>query len=214
MFCYTETDQQQLRNLGVSSRIEVIPNGIDTELFSAEGFTPHLVDTNGPVLLFVGRFVDGKCPDDVIRAYQHVHAQYPETTLYLCRWGPMRTDLEALAAQLGIRNSVRFLGEVPYQRMPEVYRSSNLLVLPSRTEGVPRAVLEARSCGLPVVVSDLPQLEELLSGGYYSVKIGNISQISEGIRELLDADCNQREQVNSWDTTVKMTTEALYSIQK
>ncbi|AKH97422.1 glycosyltransferase [Halanaeroarchaeum sulfurireducens] len=68
VFCYTETDKNLVRDLGVHSRIEVVPNGIDTERFTPEGPGSDLVKSDGPVVLFVGRLVEGKRPGIAIEA--------------------------------------------------------------------------------------------------------------------------------------------------
>lgn len=58
VFCYTGVDKQRVRELGVTSRIEVVSNRIDTERFTPEGSESDLIDAEGPVVLFVGRFAE------------------------------------------------------------------------------------------------------------------------------------------------------------
>jgi len=69
-----------------------------------------------------------------------------------------------LSESLGVGQAMRFAGELDQAQMADVYARSDILLLTSETEGVPRVVLEAMSCGLPVVVSDIPQLRELVAG--------------------------------------------------
>lgn len=68
MFCYTDEDRERVREFGVDSRIEVVPNGVDTERFTPDGPTSDLIDHDGPVVLFVGRLVEGKRPQDAVKA--------------------------------------------------------------------------------------------------------------------------------------------------
>jgi len=60
IFCYTDEDKRRVRELGVRSPITVVSNGIDTERFTPEGSTSELIESDGPVVLFVGRLVEGK----------------------------------------------------------------------------------------------------------------------------------------------------------
>jgi glycosyltransferase involved in cell wall biosynthesis len=120
---YTDTDRDRLRDLGVGSRIDVIPNGIDTERFRPQGPESDLIDHEGPVVLFIGRLVEGKRPSDAVRAMARVVERHPDAALYLCGEGPLRDNLSALAADIGIADAVTFLGQVPYEEMPAVYRS-------------------------------------------------------------------------------------------
>ncbi|ELY45578.1 glycosyltransferase family 4 protein [Natronorubrum sulfidifaciens] len=159
VFCYTGTDKQRVRDFGVSSPIEVVSNGIDTERFTPEGPESELVDAEGPVVLFVGRLVEGKRPWLVVEAFAEVLDEHHGAELYLCGGGPLRDDLEARVRELGIESSISFLGQVPYDEMPAVYRSADALVLPSRSEGVPRTIMEALSAELSVVSSELVQVQ-------------------------------------------------------
>ena len=120
VFCYTDVDKQRVRELGVSSRIEVVSNGIDTERFTPEGPESDLIDAEGPVVLFVGRFAEGKRPWLAVEAFAEVLAEYPDAELYLCGDGALREDLEAQVVELGIEEAVTFLGHVPYDEMPKV----------------------------------------------------------------------------------------------
>lgn len=213
VFCYTEVDKERVRDLGVSSRIEVVPNGIDTERFTPEGQESELIDADGPVVLFVGRFTDGKRPWLAIEAFAEVLEEHPDAELYLCGEGGLRGDLEAQVTELGIGESVTFLGHVPYDEMPKVYRSGDVLVLPSRAEGLPRTVLEAMASGVPVIASDLEQISPVVSGHGETVSGKNSNDFTDSIETILDrSGGDPRSQVvNSfdWGDTAEQTTTLL-----
>jgi glycosyltransferase involved in cell wall biosynthesis len=214
VFCYTDVDRKRLRDIGVRSRIDVVPNGIDTERFTPDGPESVLVDHEGPVLLFVGRLVDGKRPSDAVRAAARVVERHPDAALYLCGEGPLRDELAALAADLGIADAVTFLGQVPYDEMPAVYRSGDVLVLPSRAEGVPRTIMEAMATAVPVVCSDLPQVRNLVVDGGHTVDVGAHEAFAERIADCLAGEYPRggRERIladHSWRDTVSRTTRTL-----
>jgi glycosyltransferase involved in cell wall biosynthesis len=118
VLCYTGVDKQRVRELGVTSRIEVVSNRIDTERFTPEGSESDLIDAEGLVVLFVGRFAEAL-------------AEYPE----------------AEVGKLEIGEAVTFPRHVAHEEMSKVYRSGDILILPSQVEGVPRTVLEAMASG-------------------------------------------------------------------
>lgn len=214
VFCYTNTDRGRVRDLGVQSRIEVVANGIDTERFTPDGPESDLLKHDGPIVLFVGRLVEGKRPSDAVRALAAVQESHPDTALYLCGEGPLKDDLASLAKDLGIANSVIFLGHVPYKEMPSVYRSADTFVLPSRAEGVPRTVMEAMATDLPVVCSDLTQIRNLIVDGGYAVEVGDHEGFAERIDACLKGDHPHggRDRIvadHSWVDTVERTTECL-----
>jgi glycosyltransferase involved in cell wall biosynthesis len=219
VFCYTDVDKERVRELGVNSRIEVVPNGIDTERFTPVGPESELIDAEGPVVLFVGRFAEGKRPWLAVEAFVKVLEEYPDAELYLCGDGALREDLEAQVAELGVGESVTFLGHVPYEEMPKVYRSGDVLVLPSRAEGVPRTVLEAITSGTGVVVSNMEQVNSAFKRGLRTVSSINATGFSRGINHQLCNNTIKNSTTGSnssefrWKKTVKSTTAILERIQ-
>lgn len=215
VFCYTKEDKRRVEEFGVTSDIKVIPNGIDTERFTPEGSESGLINHDGPVVLFVGRLVGGKRPYDVIGAIDQVHAEYPDIRLYLCGEGAMREELENHVAERGLKDSVRFLGQVPYDEMPTLYRAADALVLPSRAEGLPRTVLEAMACNVPVVCSDLEQVVPVIGGAGTTVSVGDINGFANALNQALCGRYgNGRQSVKEafrWSETVEKTTRALKS---
>lgn len=212
VFCYTETDKERVRELGVSSPIKVIPNGIDTKRFTPDGSKSDLIDHDGPVVLFVGRLVEGKRPEIAIKTLAAVREQYPNAQLFLCGEGPLQNVLSEQVRECGLRDAVTFLGQVPYEEMPGVYRCADALVLPSRSEGVPRTVLEALASNVPVVTSDLPQVRSIVDGGGITVETGNVTGFAAGLVTVFEAEYEPRSRVVDsfdWTATVNQTTSLL-----
>jgi len=204
VFCYTEEDRERVRQFGVGSRIEVIPNGIDTERFHPEGEITERINHDGPVVLFVGRLVEGKRPRDAVEAVSKV-AKDRNVKLYVAGEGPLAEELSG--------EQVKLLGQLPYGEMPAVYRAADALVLPSRAEGLPRTVLEAMASRVPVVVSDLEQVAPVIGDGGVTAPVGDVKRFTDGLRRVLNGDVSDpRSQVVGqfdWTDTVKQTTQAL-----
>jgi len=212
ILCYTDEDKRRVRELGVTSPIEVVSNGIDTERFTPKGSTSKLIDAEGPVVLFVGRLVEGKRPEVAIKAFAEVRESMPDAELYLCGEGPLQSEIVELAAELGVREAVTFLGQVPYEGMPAVYRGADVLVLPSRAEGVPRTIMEALASGVSVVSSDLPQVRSAFGDEVVYVDGGDSAAVGEAIREGVDDSGSTLASSFQWERTVWETTEELEAI--
>jgi len=219
VFCYTETDKQRVQDLGVHSDVEVVANGIDTERFTPEGPESDSITSDGPVVLFVGRLVEGKRPGIAVEAFAGVREEHPDAELYLCGDGPLREQVTERAAELGVKDAVTFLGHVPYDEMPRVYRSGDVLVLPSRAEGLPRTVLEAMASGVPVVASDLEHVAPVVEEAGETVSVGNVGGFEREIRTLV-GDAGRRGKLGQagrrlvaeqfrWEETVEETTTEL-----
>lgn len=209
IFCYTKEDKTRVRDFGVDSRIEVVSNGVDTERFSPDGTESDLIDHDGLVILFVGRLVEGKRPMDAVHAVSRLPDSL-DAKLYVVGDGPLQEELEAEA------EDVVFLGHLPYDEMPAIYRAGDVLLLPSRAEGLPRTVLEAFSSGLPVVSSYLKQTAPIVKEAGKTVPVGDI----EGYIAALVRVLNDRERLGSqgrhtiidrfrWKETVEQSTNVL-----
>jgi glycosyltransferase involved in cell wall biosynthesis len=142
--------------------VQVIPNGVDTELFIPAHSKPP---RNESVLriLFVGRFQQQKNLPFLFRQV----AQLPITTfeLHLVGDGPEKQRLEKLARKLGIASAITWHGWLPPAALPHVYQSADCLVNPSLYEGMSNVVLEAMACRLPVIASRVPGNDELVREG-------------------------------------------------
>jgi glycogen(starch) synthase len=225
LLCYTAADERRLREVGVSSPVAVVPNGVDTSRFTPEGPRSDLLDRGDPAVLFVGRLVEGKRARDAIAAVERLRETHPDAQLYLCGDGPRRATLAASAG-----DGVTFLGERPYAEMPDIYRAADALVLPSRAEGTPRTVLEALACATPVVCSSLPHLRDAFGDAARYSEVGDVDGIRTHLADLsVDgsgaavtetdrrADTDQadatpapsRSVVTDWSETVRLTTERL-----
>jgi len=204
IFCYTDEDRDRVQEFGVDSRIEVVHNGIDTERFRPDGPESDRIDHDGPVVLFVGRLVEGKRPGDAVAAVSRL-AETRNAKLYVAGEGPLRSGL--------VDDHVEFLGQIPYEDMPSVYRAADALILPSRAEGLPRTVLEAMASGVPVVVSDLEQVAPVVGDGGVAVPVGDVAGFVEGLETVLYGEmANPRTQIEGqfdWTDTVNRTTRVL-----
>lgn len=148
-------------------RIVVHRMGVDC---SAIKFRPREILPDRPVeLLTVCRFVEQKGLEYAMRAFSELHAKHPLSRFTLVGDGPLRSDLEQLVSQLGVRHAVEFVGPQPQERVQEFLARAHVFVAPSVTardglmEGIPVALMEAMAAGLPVVStrhSGIPELIE------------------------------------------------------
>ncbi len=219
VFCYTAADERRLRSAGVDAPVTVVPNGVDTGRFTPDGPVHEALRTDRPVVLFVGRLVDGKNADHAVDAVARLRARDVPVELVVCGEGPRRESLERRVTDRGVSEDVRFLGDRPYEAMPSIYRGADLLVLPSRAEGFPRSVLEAFASGVPAVTSDLEQLQGVVPAAGRTVPLNDVSALAEALATLLAAS-GHREALGRrgrrlaverfrWSRTVGRTTARL-----
>jgi glycosyltransferase involved in cell wall biosynthesis len=109
----------------------------------------------------LARMVPVKGLADLLEAAALLRAREPRAVFALAGDGPLRPSLEAQAANLGLEETVHFLGFTP--ESADVLAALDVFVLPSLDEGVPLALLEALAAGKPVIASAVGGMAELLS---------------------------------------------------
>lgn len=114
---------------------------------------------DAPVLATVGALIPRKGQRFVIEALPVL----PGAILLLAGRGEDEAMLHRLAAQLGVAERVRFLGPVPHADLPILLNAADVLVLPSSSEGLANAWVEALACGTPVVTTPIPGAQELIT---------------------------------------------------
>ncbi len=136
-----------------------------------------------PILCTVGALIPRKGQDLVIRALPDL----PEARLLLVGQGPYEAHLRALAEELGVAQRVHFLGVLDHDLMPLVLSASQAMVLPSESEGLANAWVEALACGTPIVISDVGGARELVRGPEAGALVArDPAAIAQGVRLVLD----------------------------
>lgn len=160
IICYTETERDQLIDLGIQpEKISIIHNGVDTD-----HFVPLVNTLPRKQILWIGKYVPGKGVEYLLQGFQLFSRVFPDFTLLMIGRGPQKDDCIRMIEDLGLMEKVILRDFVENNDLPEIYQQSSLFVLPSLEEGVPRTILEAMACGVPVACTDLPQLVKIVSG--------------------------------------------------
>ena len=157
--------RQILQQIGIPpERIALIPNGVTlTETTRHDDPVSLKRELLGnaevQVVLYVGRLAEVKGIDRVLTVWASM-SHDKGAVLLIVGDGPLRKDLEAMAGRLGLRSSVRFLG--PQADVSKFYGMADLFVLPSRSEGMSNALLEAMVAGVPSVASNVGGNREVI----------------------------------------------------
>ncbi|WP_367044746.1 glycosyltransferase [Streptomyces sp. Je 1-332] len=160
--CVSEAERLTGQRAGIEAPWSVIPNGVDVERFRPEAAqsarTALGLSQREPLVVCVGRLCRQKGQDVLLRAWAAVAERMPLARLALVGDGPDAAGLREQAPA-----SVRFVGDV--QDAAPWYRAADLVVLPSRWEGMALVPLEAMACARPVVVTDVDGARESLPPG-------------------------------------------------
>jgi glycogen(starch) synthase len=141
----------------IKDRSSVICNGMDPlDLF------PEPLSFVQPRILFVGRLIHQKGLDIAIRAFGTLRYRFPRARFTIAGDGPIRSDLEQLATTLGMSDFIEFKGRIDPETVPALMNSATMVVMPSRTEGLPMVALEAAQMARPVIATSVGGLSEVV----------------------------------------------------
>ena len=164
----SEGMKKVLRQYGVDSHVEVVPNGVDLRPFQQAqplpradfGFTDQDI-----LLVYAGRLAPEKNLEFLLRSFAGVSQVIPNVHLLIVGGGQKQfeEELKPLPARLGIGDRVRFVGMIPYDRLPSYLAMCDAFVTASVTEVHPLSVIEAMAAGLPVLGIDSPGVGDSIS---------------------------------------------------
>lgn len=156
-------------NKDVGKRIEIIPMGVDINRFNPSrrsDFKNRFGASH--IILSVGRLVDKKGIEYLIKSMNKVSIIFPKAKLIIGGSGPERERLERLATELNLCDKILFAGRIDSSELPEYYASSDIFVLPSietksgDTEGLGVVLIEAMACGTPVIGSNIGGITDII----------------------------------------------------
>lgn len=167
----------------------VIPSGVDTNLFRPG-------KKRSGSFLSVGRFINKKRPDIVVSAFAAICRNRPEARLEMIGDGPLLEKCQALAAEEGIEDQVVFHGRQSHDfvrdrlKYSEVFVQHSVVATDGNTEGLPCAIQEAMSAGMPVISTRHAGIPEAVKEGEtgFLVDEGDKAGFADHMRRVLDMD--------------------------
>jgi len=220
LITHTEIGREDCEMMGAKpENIYVVPHGVDPYLRPASNADKNAVRAKyglrRPYLLFLGGVTPLKNVGNLIRAFAQIPESY-QLDLVLAgfmRWGVDREI--APIAELGLQERIKVIGYVPDEDLAALYSAAECLVLPSWYEGFGIPIVEAMSCGCPVVTSTgRHAAPEVAGGAALLVDPADPADIAQGIRRVLDNPTLRQMLIErglvrgpqfSWETTGRLT---------
>jgi glycosyltransferase involved in cell wall biosynthesis len=187
--------------LAESKRV-VVYHGVDRSLWSESPARPSVLERYGvrdtPYLLFVSQLYRQKHPDVLIEAFARwIEASGNRRHHLLLAGREEESDfaqgLRALARRLGIEARVRFLGLVPHEDLPTLYRRASVFVLPTSMESFGQPFVEAMSSGVPVICADTPIAREICGDAAVYSPVGDAPALAGRLATVVDGAAGQRD---------------------
>jgi len=168
-------------------KITVIPTGINFEKFSKAQPADRKelgIKKNGFVILYAGLIVPRKGIDIMLKVVKRLSKKQKNIKLLLVGEGPEKEKYQEIAKSYGIKDNVLFKSW--RKDIPNIMKSADILLLPSRGEGLPGIVMEAMASGLPVVASNIPCIPDLIDDKKtgFLCKQDDLNEFSKAVKKL------------------------------
>lgn len=164
--------KDRAQNFYAKKEFKVICNGVNTDTF----YPASKEKTEDFCILFVSRLIEGKGLQFIIPDLQKIQESTNKNVkLVIVGNGPYREELEKLVKACEAEKFVRFEGLRNSDELLQYYQHADVFILPSKQEGMPNVVLEAMSCGLPVVMTPCEGSRELIRNNGYVVPVEGFS---------------------------------------
>lgn len=223
-FVVTVSDELRERaiQLGIPpEKCRTIHNGCDFDIFrpASRATARHELNTDpgAELIVFAGRLVPLKGLRELMEAAAILCESRPRLCIVCIGEGPMDRELLRRASQPDLKGRVKFAGSASPHEIARWLAASNVFSLPSHSEGCPNVVIEALSCGRPVVASNVGGIPELVDSRCgILVPPGNAQQLAQGLSRALDRSWDQEEIAKSsrrsWDEVAHETYQACCSV--
>ncbi|MDP8298205.1 MAG: glycosyltransferase, partial [Candidatus Orphnella occulta] len=212
--CYIKTTLDGM--VSEKYNYKIIPMGVDIEFFNRdkpEDILPVLRETGKKLkLLFVGKMIEKKGLKFLLEALSILKQRGRDFKLDVIGGGPLKENIESYVKTLNLSADISFSGWVLNRRLPELYDSCDIAVVPSvfdskqETEGMPVVILEAMAMGAPVLASDISGIPDIVEHGYngWLIRPGDSSAIAGQIDEIYDIDITPYRK-NAADTALRFS---------
>lgn len=153
----------------IRRRLRLIPFGVNLPDIPAEKTRG---DSDAAVrIIFAKSFLPHYAPELTLAAFAAARKECPRLSLTMLGGGPMRGELEAQAAALGVASAVDFHGRVEPDESIRRIAASDIMVMPSRRESFGVAAVEAAACGVPVIATEIGGIPEVVADGESGILI-------------------------------------------
>jgi glycosyltransferase involved in cell wall biosynthesis len=182
----------------IEDKVSIVPMGINVSEYAADKSREELKARHGidskNVILFVGRLVEVKGCEYLLKAFKEVLALRNDVELLIVGSGPLEAGLKAMAGDLGIEGQVKFEGFVEHDQVIDYYLLSDIVVFTSIldshgfNEGLPLVLLETMATGKPVIATDVAGAREVIRDGWNGLLVGqkDPGQIAINVLKLLN----------------------------
>lgn len=159
----------KIEQMGINKDITILRNAVDISRFkpskNMEMRQNYKIGDDDLLILFIGHLETFKGIFELLDAFYEINKKHTNTKLMIVGEGHEEQKVRDTVSKLKLEGSIVFTGKVSPETIQNYYQMADIFTLPSYTEGLPLVVIEAMACGLPVIVSTVGGIPELVKDG-------------------------------------------------
>lgn len=172
---------KKISSIVPSAKIQVVPNVVDEKLFYFEANAPEVFRFIHNVSSLKGQ----KNTEGLLKAFSELQKKRSDWECIM--YGPVSAELTELSDKLGLKDRIKFTGEISYEKVAEIVRTASVYVAFSNYENQPCSILEALCCGVPVIATRVGGIPEIINAGNgLLVEPGNEIQLLKAMEIMMD----------------------------
>lgn len=228
----SETFRPELHKVGIpDENIVLIPYRVNLALFDYQREAVDVsklgIDEDAFVITSIGRFVEQKGYEYLIRGFPQVLNEYPNSYLLIVGRGTLESEYKNLIRDLNMEGRIKLINWVPQELLQQILKKSDVYIQPSvpfRGDAMPRTILEAMAMKAPVIVSRVAGIPGIINHGENGILIEPMSEsaIAESIVDLLSNEAERKrlgqnayldvKNKYEWNKVFKLWAETLLSM--
>lgn len=171
-----------VRHMGARCPVDIIPNGVDIELFYNKNYEKK--KTDDIVLITTSRLVVKNATGDTIDSLTYLP---DKVKLKILGQGYQEKELKEKVSKLKLEKRVQFLGYVPHREMPKYLHDSDIFIRPALSEGFGNSFIEAMASGIPVIATPVGGIVDFLRDGETGIfcEVNNPKSIAQKVEKLI-----------------------------
>jgi len=163
-------------SFSIDYKSKVVYNGTNLELYKSDNFKSinhfkELKKGNNKIIIYAGRLAEQKGVEFLIRAFKQVYKKQKNVYLVIAGNGKLLENLISLTYKEKLSHRVVFTGFIPKEELIQLYKVSDIGVIPSLWEPFGYVAIEMMACGLPIIVSDIEGLAEIVEDNYSGLNV-------------------------------------------
>jgi len=181
IICVSDFDNKLVLKYKIVSeeKIVTIHNGVEFQYFE------HLKHSNIQIV-FIGRLAQPKDPLLLLKSFNSLSSELKDKTqISIIGEGPKRKELEKFIKESKLEGKIRLFGGISREKVFEILKKSDIFVLISNWEGFPYTIIEAMSCGLAIIASEVGGIKEAVDNCGILVQRGDKEEIKNALEKLL-----------------------------